>query len=81
MLSSAESEHRGGATLMHPRVSDTLWCGAAKSGDDLVADVDAPIDEVWHLWADSRKLERWCGLRTYPSTFEKHDLSPGGEVT
>jgi uncharacterized protein YndB with AHSA1/START domain len=47
----------------------------------LVADVDAPIDEVWHLWADSRKLERWCGLRTYPSTFEKHDLSPGGEVT
>ena len=47
----------------------------------LVADFDAPIDEVWELWADPRKLERWWGPPTYPSTFEKHDLSPGGEVT
>jgi uncharacterized protein YndB with AHSA1/START domain len=47
----------------------------------LVADFDAPIDEVWQLWADPRKLERWWGPPTYPSTFEKHDLSPGGEVT
>jgi uncharacterized protein YndB with AHSA1/START domain len=47
----------------------------------LVADFDAPIDEVWQLWADPRKLERWWGPPTYPATFEKHDLSPGGEVT
>jgi uncharacterized protein YndB with AHSA1/START domain len=47
----------------------------------LVADFAAPIDEVWELWADPRKLERWWGPPTYPSTFEKHDLSPGGEVT
>jgi uncharacterized protein YndB with AHSA1/START domain len=47
----------------------------------LVADFDAPIDEVWQLWADPRKLERWWGPPTYPSTFEKHDLSRGGEVT
>jgi uncharacterized protein YndB with AHSA1/START domain len=47
----------------------------------LVADLDAPIDEVWQLWADPRKLERWWGPPTYPATFEKHDLSPGGEVT
>jgi uncharacterized protein YndB with AHSA1/START domain len=47
----------------------------------LVADFDAPIEEVWQLWADPRKLERWWGPPTYPSTFEKHDLSPGGEVT
>ncbi len=46
----------------------------------LVADFDAPIDEVWQLWADPRKLERWWGPPTYPATFEKHDLSPGGEV-
>jgi uncharacterized protein YndB with AHSA1/START domain len=25
----------------------------------LVADFDAPVDEVWQLWADPRKLERW----------------------
>ena len=47
----------------------------------LVADFDASVDEVWQLWADPRKLERWWGPPTYPSTFEKHDLSPGGEVT
>ena len=47
----------------------------------LVAEFDAPIDEVWELWADPRKLERWWGPPTYPATFEKHDLSPGGEVT
>jgi uncharacterized protein YndB with AHSA1/START domain len=47
----------------------------------LVADFDAPIDDVWQLWADPRKLERWWGPPTYPATFEKHDLSPGGQVT
>jgi uncharacterized protein YndB with AHSA1/START domain len=47
----------------------------------LLADFDAPVDAVWQLWADPRQLERWWGPPTYPSTFEKHDLSPGGEVT
>jgi uncharacterized protein YndB with AHSA1/START domain len=47
----------------------------------LAADFDASIDEVWQLWADPRKLERWWGPPTYPATFEQHDLSPGGEVT
>jgi uncharacterized protein YndB with AHSA1/START domain len=46
----------------------------------LVADFAAPLDEVWQLWADPRKLERWWGPPTYPATFEKHELSPGGEV-
>ena len=47
----------------------------------LIADFDAPIDQVWELWADPRKLERWWGPPTYPATFQKHDLSPSGEVT
>jgi uncharacterized protein YndB with AHSA1/START domain len=47
----------------------------------LIADFDASVDEVWQLWADPRQLERWWGPPTYPSTFEQHDLSPGGEVT
>jgi len=46
----------------------------------LVADFDAPIERVWDLWADPRKLERWWGPPTYPATFEQHDLSPGGEA-
>ena len=47
----------------------------------LIADCDAPIDEVWELWSDPRKLERWWGPPAHPATFEKHDLTPGGEVT
>jgi uncharacterized protein YndB with AHSA1/START domain len=47
----------------------------------LIADFDAPIDQVWELWSDPRKLERWWGPPTHPATFEKHDLSPGGQVT
>jgi uncharacterized protein YndB with AHSA1/START domain len=47
----------------------------------LVADFDAPIEKVWELWADPRKLERWWGPPTYPATFEKHDLSVGAECS
>ncbi|MGH2380015.1 MAG: SRPBCC family protein [Candidatus Limnocylindria bacterium] len=47
----------------------------------LIADFDAPGNRVWELWSDPRKLERWWGPPTYPATFEKHDLAPGGEVT
>jgi uncharacterized protein YndB with AHSA1/START domain len=46
----------------------------------LVADFDAPVDEVWELWSDPRKLERWWGPPGYPATFEKHALEPGGEA-
>jgi uncharacterized protein YndB with AHSA1/START domain len=46
----------------------------------LIADFDAPIERVWQLWADPRKLERWWGPPTHPATVERHDLTPGGEV-
>jgi uncharacterized protein YndB with AHSA1/START domain len=47
----------------------------------LISDFDAHIEQVWELWSDPRKLERWWGPPGYPATFEKHDLIPGGEVT
>jgi uncharacterized protein YndB with AHSA1/START domain len=47
----------------------------------LIADFDNPIDQVWELWSDPRKLERWWGPPGYPATVEKHALTPGGEVT
>ena len=47
----------------------------------LIADFDAPVERVWELWADPRKLERWWGPPGYPATFEEHDLTPGGAVT
>jgi uncharacterized protein YndB with AHSA1/START domain len=47
----------------------------------LIADFDAPIEAVWQLWADPRKLERWWGPPSHPATVEKHDLTAGGEVS
>lgn len=47
----------------------------------LIADFAAPVEKVWQLWADPRRLERWWGPPTYPATVETHDLTPGGEVT
>ena len=47
----------------------------------LVAEFDAPIEQVWRLWADPRQLERWWGPPSHPATVERHDLTPGGEVT
>ena len=46
----------------------------------LIADFDNPVDQVWELWSDPRKLERWWGPPGYPATVVKHELSPGGEV-
>jgi uncharacterized protein YndB with AHSA1/START domain len=47
----------------------------------LIADFDAPIEQVWDLWSDPRKLERWWGPPTHPATFQTHDITPGGEAT
>ncbi|UNX56124.1 SRPBCC domain-containing protein [Georgenia sp. TF02-10] len=47
----------------------------------LVADLAAPAERVWQLWADPRQLERWWGPPTHPATVEEHDLTPGGAVT
>gem|GEM_PF-77902 len=44
------------------------------------AEFDAPPERVWQLWADPRQLERWWGPPTYPATFTRHDLAPGGRV-
>ena len=46
----------------------------------LIADFDAPVERVWRLWSDPRRLERWWGPPTYPATVKEYDLTPGGEV-
>ncbi len=45
----------------------------------VVADFDATAEQVWALWADPRKLERWWGPPGWPATFTRHDLAPGAE--
>jgi hypothetical protein len=44
--------------------------GSRLSYDNLtitvIAEFDAPIGQIWELWSDPRKLERWCGPPGYP---------------
>lgn len=46
----------------------------------LTAQFDAPVEQVWQLWADPRLLERWWGPPTYPASVTEHDLTVGGTV-
>jgi uncharacterized protein YndB with AHSA1/START domain len=44
----------------------------------ITAEFDAPIEPVWQMWEDPRRLERWWGPPTFPATVVDHDLTPGG---
>ena len=47
---------------------------------EIESEFTAPIDRVWQLLADPRRLERWWGPPTHPATFTDLDLAPGGAV-
>lgn len=44
-----------------------------------VAEFDAPPARVWQVWEDPRQLERWWGPPTWPATYTRHELEPGGQ--
>jgi uncharacterized protein YndB with AHSA1/START domain len=46
----------------------------------ITAEFDAPVERVWELWENPRKLEKWWGPPTYPATMVDFDLKPGGVV-
>lgn len=46
----------------------------------ITAEWAATSEQVWDLWADPRKLERWWGPPTHPATVTEHDLRSGGTV-
>jgi uncharacterized protein YndB with AHSA1/START domain len=46
---------------------------------DLVAEFDAAPEQVWDVWEDPRKLERWWGPPGYPATFTRHEFEVGGQ--
>jgi uncharacterized protein YndB with AHSA1/START domain len=44
-----------------------------------VTEFSAPPARVWQVWEDPRQLERWWGPPTWPATFTRHELTPGGQ--
>lgn len=47
----------------------------------ITAEFAAPVQRVWDIYADPRRLERVWGPPTHPATFVDHDLVPGGRMT
>ncbi|QOR70147.1 SRPBCC domain-containing protein [Ruania alkalisoli] len=47
----------------------------------ITAEFAAPVEQVWGIYADPRKLEQVWGPPTYPATFVEHSLAPGARVT
>lgn len=47
---------------------------------DLVAEFDAAPEQVWDVWANPRKLERWWGPPGWPATYTRHDFQVGGQA-
>ena len=44
----------------------------------IVADFPAKLQRLWDAYADPRQLEKFWGPPTYPATFTRHDMFPGG---
>jgi uncharacterized protein YndB with AHSA1/START domain len=45
----------------------------------VVSQFDATPEQVWDVWEDARKLERWWGPPTFPATFNRHDFVIDGQ--
>jgi uncharacterized protein YndB with AHSA1/START domain len=46
----------------------------------VVAEFAAPVERVWELYADPRKIERHWGPPEWPATFLRHELVPGSRT-
>jgi uncharacterized protein YndB with AHSA1/START domain len=46
---------------------------------DIVAEFDASPEQVWDVWENPRKLERWWGPPGWPATYTRHDFEVGGQ--
>lgn len=44
----------------------------------VIADFAAPRERLWDAYADPRQIEKFWGPETYPATFTRHDVYPGG---
>jgi uncharacterized protein YndB with AHSA1/START domain len=44
----------------------------------VVAEFTAPLQRLWDAYTDPRQIEKFWGPPTYPATFTRHDVFPGG---
>lgn len=46
----------------------------------VVAEFEAPVDRVWQVWEDPRKLEKWWGPPGWPASFTTFEFTEGGKA-
>ena len=46
----------------------------------VTAELDAPPERVWQLWANPRQFERWWGAPGYPAKTTAFDFRQGGKL-
>lgn len=46
----------------------------------VVGEYPVPLERLWAAYADPRQLERFWGPETWPATFTRHDMTPGGRA-
>lgn len=44
----------------------------------LTGEFPVPVERLWAAFADPRQLERFWGPPGYPTTFDRHEVRPGG---
>ncbi|MGZ0712775.1 SRPBCC family protein (plasmid) [Coraliomargarita sp. W4R53] len=44
----------------------------------VIADFSASVERLWNAYTDPRQIERFWGPPTWPATFYRHDVYPGG---
>src|SRR3954454_5655576 len=44
----------------------------------VVADFAAPLQRLWDAYVDPRQIEKFWGPPSFPATFTRHDVFPGG---
>lgn len=44
----------------------------------VIGDYPVPVERLWNAWADPRQVEKFWGPETWPATFTRHDMAPGG---
>ena len=47
----------------------------------VIADFNAPVRRLWDAYVDPRQISKFWGPPTYPATFTRHDVFPGGLST
>lgn len=47
----------------------------------ITAEFNASAEQLWELWADPRRLERWWSPPSHSSTFVEHELTVGARTT